>query len=161
MKKLLLAAVLLLSAISSFAQNGDAIYRKFSDEPGVSGVYISPAMFRMIGRIPSMRISDEDVDISSIVRSRSGFYLLSSENKSVNEALRSEMGRVRNTNKYELLMEAKDDGNKMSIYTANKGDLITSLLFLAEELDQCQFIMLDGSIYQEDLDKLLSKAMGD
>lgn len=161
MKKIILAAVMLLISITSFAQSGEALYRKYSDEPGVSGVYISPAMFRMIGRLPAMNINDDDVDITPIIRSLSGFYLINSENPEVNEALRAEMRKVRGSNKYELLMEAKDDGDKMSIYTANKGNLITSLLFLAEEISECTFIVLDGSIYQEDLDRLLSKALSD
>ena len=82
---------MLLVSITSFAQSGEALYRKYSDEPGVSGVYISPAMFRMIGRLPAMNINDDDVDITPIIRSLSGFYLINSENPEVNEALRAEM----------------------------------------------------------------------
>ena len=52
MKKIIVFAALLLSFICASAQDGKHIYMKYSDEPNVSAVYVSPAMFRLIGRIP-------------------------------------------------------------------------------------------------------------
>ena len=46
------AAVLSLSAI---AQDGKSIYNKYSNEEGVSAVYSSPPMFRLIGKIPEIK----------------------------------------------------------------------------------------------------------
>ena len=42
MKRILTVAALLLVTITSFAQTGRNIYEKYSDNDGVSAVYISP-----------------------------------------------------------------------------------------------------------------------
>ena len=52
MKKIILSMVAILMAVSMSAQNGESIYRKYSGKEGVTGVYISPAMFRMMGSLP-------------------------------------------------------------------------------------------------------------
>ena len=44
MKKLFIIAATLLLGIFAHAQDGKSIYNKFSDEEGVSAVYISPSM---------------------------------------------------------------------------------------------------------------------
>ena len=51
MKKLfIIAAVMLLGTLAK-AQDAKSIYNKFSDEQGVSAVYISPSMFKLIGKL--------------------------------------------------------------------------------------------------------------
>ena len=56
MKRIVIIAILLLASIFSFAQTGKSIYQKFSDAEGVSAVYNSPAMFRLIGKIPDLHV---------------------------------------------------------------------------------------------------------
>ena len=51
MKKIILIFAALLLAFSAFAQDGRSIYNRYSDEEGVTAVYISPAMFRLLGVI--------------------------------------------------------------------------------------------------------------
>ena len=59
--------------------------------------------------------------------------------------------------KYELMMEAKDDGEKVSIYTVKKGTQIESFVFLCAEKDgQLAFIEIDGNISEAELDKLIA-----
>ena len=48
MKRLFIIAALLLTGIMAHAQDSKSIYNKFSDEDGVSAVYISPSMFKLI-----------------------------------------------------------------------------------------------------------------
>ena len=57
MKRIIILAALLLTTIASFAQNGKSIYQKYSEAEGVSAVYISPAMFKLIGKIPDQKES--------------------------------------------------------------------------------------------------------
>ena len=70
MKRIAILAALLLIPLSSFAQNGKSIYQKYSDSEGVSAVYISPAMFRLIGRIPDLNI-EGNVNLTSVIQTLS------------------------------------------------------------------------------------------
>ena len=62
-------------SVGAFAQTGKSLYEKYSDLEGVEAVYISPAMFKMIGRL-NLEMGDEDVDIARLVRSLKGMYIL-------------------------------------------------------------------------------------
>jgi len=155
MKNIIIIIASMLVSVSAFAQNGKAIYQKYSDEKGVDAVYISPAMFKMIGNLP-MTIEDNDIDIASIVKSLSGFYLLSVENPSVAEKVSADVSKYVKSNKFELMMEAKDDGDKMTIYTASEGNYITSLVMVAEEPGETTFIWLDGKILSGDFENMLA-----
>ena len=84
MKRIIIVAALLLTSIGMFAQNGRSFYQKYSDEPGVSAVYISPAMFRMMGSIPEISAGDNDVNLAPIIRNLKGMYIINSENVSLN-----------------------------------------------------------------------------
>ena len=85
MKKIYAIAIMLLITAGAYAQSGKALYNKYSDFEGVSAVYISPAMFRMIGQLPDLNVEASDgekVDIAPLIRSFEGFYLLDVSDKS-------------------------------------------------------------------------------
>ena len=73
MKKIYAIIAAIALAVPAFAQGGKELYNKYSDLPGVSAVYISPAMFRLIGRIPDVDLADEDVNFTPIIKSMNGF----------------------------------------------------------------------------------------
>lgn len=152
----ILAAVMLFG-IGAFAQSGRSIYNKYSEAENVSAVYISPAMFRLIKKLPDMEINSEDINLTAIVKALNGFYLLESEDRGVNENLRGDVEKFVKSGKYELLMEAKEDGETVRIYTCGKGDKISSFVLLAGEKDQCTFICLDGEISRKQLEAIISR----
>lgn len=149
--------VLSLIGISSFAQSGKSIYNKYSEAEGVSAVYISPAMFRLMGKLPDMSFSDKDIDLSKVVKSLDGFYLLDSENESINKELAADVRKFIQGNEYELMMEVKDDGEVVKMFTIGKGDDITGFVMLADEKDECTFICMDGHMSREMLESIISK----
>lgn len=155
MKKFFAIIASMLLTVSAFAQNGKSIYQKYSDEPGVDAVYVSPAMFKLIGNLP-ISYDEKDIDLASIVKSLSGFYLLSVENGAVADKIGADVNKFVKSNKFELMMEAKSDGDKMTIYTVTEGDYITSLVMVASEPDETTFICLDGMILSSDLDKMIA-----
>ena len=156
MKKLISIAAFILLAFSAFAQDGRSLYNKFSEAQGVSAVYISPAMFRLVGKIPSLEIGEGDVDISPVIRSLDGLYVIDSENPSINGEIRNDAERFIKSGKYELLMEVKEEGDLCHIYTVRKGNTITSLVLLSYEPDECTFICLDGQIPMDQFEKVIS-----
>ena len=52
MKKALIILSFLILSINALAQDSKYIYNKYSDEKGVSAVYIFPAMFKIKGGRP-------------------------------------------------------------------------------------------------------------
>ena len=147
------AAVLSLSAI---AQDGKSIYNKYSNEEGVSAVYISPAMFRLIGKIPEIKTEENGVDLSPIIRSLTGMYIISTSNPKVREKIHDEASRFVKSKKYELLMEAKDNGEAMNMYTIGNDKIINGFVFLAKDGEETSFICFDGNIDRKQFEDTVS-----
>lgn len=159
MKKLFAIAAALLLTVCAFAQDGKSFYQKYSDYPNVSAVYISPAMFRLIGKLPEIDLGTGEVNVSSIVKSLNGFYLIDSENADINDKIKKDADKLVSGGKYELLLEAKDDGDIVHIYTVGDDNVINNLVMIASEPNEITCICLDGKILREDLEKLVAAAM--
>ena len=132
MKKFAIIAAALLMGVASYAQSAKSIYNKYSEEPKVSAVYISPAMFRLMGSLPEISMPDGDINLGPIIKDMQGMYLIDSENLDINKSIREDAEKLVKSGKYELMLEAKDDGEVVRIYTENKGeDIITSFVMIA------------------------------
>ena len=121
MKKIITILATLLAAVTAFAQSGKDLYNKYSDLDGISAVYVSPAMFRMIGKIPDVDMEDGNVDLTPIIQSMTGFYMLDAEDPGVASKLEAEVKRLLNGKKYELLFETKENGEVTRLFTAGSG----------------------------------------
>ena len=161
MKRIILILAALLLSISTFAQNGKSIYQRYSDADGVTAVYISPAMFRLIGTIPDLEVGDEKVNIAPLIQALSGFYVLSSENPDINNKLRADAERFINGGKYELLMEVKESGETVRMYTMGNDKTINGFAMLATEAAEVTFISLDGEMPRKDFEALIASVMTD
>ncbi len=161
MKRFIILFAALLLTLSAAAQNGKSIYQKYSDEENVSAVYISPAMFRLIGKIPDVNTGDGEVNLSPIIRSLSGMYLINSENEKINGNLRAEAERFIKSGKYEMLMEAKDSGQTVRMYTVGNEKTVEGFVMLAAEAASVTFICLDGQMPRDEFETLMAKQMAD
>jgi hypothetical protein len=159
MKRIIILFAALLLTASAFAQNGKSIYQKYSDAENVSAVYVSPAMFRLIGQIPNLEVGEDNINLTPVIRSLTGLYILNSENATVNGSLRADAERFINFGKYELLMEAKDSGEVVRMYTLGNDRTIEGFVMLAAEANEVTFICLDGQMPRKDFEELLSKEM--
>ena len=125
-KSIIIAAVLLLS-ITALANDGRGIYNKYSDYDDISAVYISPSMFKLIGKVPELPVGDSGIDISPIINNLSGFYLLNSKNLSISNNLKADVDRFVKNGSYELLMEVKDRGEIVKIFTIGNKKIINRI----------------------------------
>lgn len=153
---------MLLMAVGAYAQSGKTIYNKYSDSMGVSTVYISPTMFRIIGQLPDLDVETSDgekINVAPLVRSFDGFYLLSVSDKSKAAELKQEAQSMIKSGRFEMLMEAKDSGSTVRIYTVGDAKTISSLVLLAQEGDSVQFICLEGSINRNDFENLIAQSI--
>lgn len=151
---------MLLIAVGAFAQEGKRLYNKYSDQEGVSAVYISPAMFKLMGQLPDINVETADgkkMDMAPLVRSFSGFYMLNFEKKSAASAeLYKEVTSMVNKGNFELLMEVKDDGSTIRMYTLGDEKVVSSFVCIINEEDETMFFSLEGSMNRSDLEKLIS-----
>ena len=160
MKKIITIAFMLLIAVGAFAQEGKKLYNKYSDQEGVSAVYISPAMFKLVGQLPDINVdmaNGENMDVAPLVRSFSGFYMLSFEQKSAASAeLYKEVTAMVNKGNFELLMEVKDSGSTIRMYTLGDEKTVSSFVCIINEDDETMFFSLEGSMDRSDLEKLIA-----
>ena len=161
MKKIMIIALALMVCAASFAQNGKYMYNKYSDSEGVSAVYISNAMFRMIGKLPEMEIGDDELDISGIVKQLDGMYVVSSTNPKVNENLRKDIAQLLKEGKYELLLEAKQDGEMVRMYTIGDKLTISTFMLTAFDKDEVTYICFDGRMDREEFERLMAESRKD
>ena len=158
MKKLYILVAMLLLSITALAQDGRSLYNKYSDYDNVEAVYISPAMFRLIGKIPDMEVQDGSVNLGPIIKSLSGLYILSIKEDRIAQDLADDVNRFIKKGQYELLMEAKDNGEVMRMYTVGDDFIVNSFVMLAREADEVNFICLDGDIPRDQLENLIAEA---
>lgn len=161
MKKIITAAVSILLTFTLSAQEGRSIYNRYSDAENVSAVYISPAMFRIMGKLPEMNLSGNDVPFSSIVKSLNGFYLIESKNSSINASLKADAEKMIRSGRYELLMEARDNGQTVHIYISVDEQTVDGLVMFVDEKDSVTFINIDGNMSRAKLEKLIADSASD
>lgn len=162
MKRIIILAVLLLSATIASAQEGKNIYNKYSGSKGVSAVYISPAMFKIIGKLPDLEIKTADgnsMDLAPLISTFQGFYMLDISNATTVSAINQDVASMTSKGKYELMMELKDEGETLQIYTSGNEKIIQSFVFIASEGDSLQFICIDGEMKRSDIEKLIASSM--
>ena len=159
MKILFIIAALLLTGIMAHAQDSKTIYNKYSDENGVSAVYISPSMFKLIGKLPEIEIGDhgEKVDITPIVKTLKGFYLLNTSDQGLTKRLNNDVKSLLGKGSYELMMEAKQDGETVRFYTDGDDSIVRSFVMMALDADSATFISMDGLINRDALERMLAK----
>ncbi len=161
MKKFYILALMLLVSVSALAQNGRSLYNKYSDLPDVEAVYISPAMFRLIGKIPDVEMQDGSVNFGPIIKSLSGLYILNIPESDAAAQLADEVNHFVTKGHYELLMEAKDNGEVMRMYTVGDDKVVNSLVMLSRDGSETSFICLDGTMPREQLEAIIAEATKD
>ena len=158
MKKLYILVAMLLVSISALAQDGRSLYNKYSDYDNVEAVYISPAMFRLIGKIPDVQMEGENVNFGPIIKSLSGLYILNISDEGLAADLSSDVNRFIKKGDYELLMEAKDNGEVTRMYTVGDDRIVNSFVLLSRDASETSFICIDGTIPRDQLEDLIAKA---
>ena len=88
----------------------------------------------------------------------SGFYLLNATDPKVGADLYADVKKFIDKGEYELLMEAKENGEVARIYSVGDEKTVTSLVMLAQEGSETAFISIDGQMDREELENILAQA---
>lgn len=153
----LVAALFLLTA-NAWSQDGKGIYNKYSDNEEVSAVYISSSMFKLIGRVPDMNVGDESMNLGPLIKSLNCMYLIDCDDPDVSREIKSDVNKFINKYKFDMLMEVKDRGETVRIYTTGNEKTVTQFILTASEESAFTFICLDGTMSREELEKVIAKA---
>ena len=162
MKRIIILAVLLLSATIASAQEGKNIYNRYSGGKGVSAVYISPSMFKIIGKLPDLEMetaAGTSMNLAPLINSFQGFYMLDISNPATVSTINQDVASMISKGRYELMMEVKDEGETLQIYTSGNEKIIESFVFIASEGDSVQFICIDGEMNRSDIEKLIANSI--
>ena len=161
MKKISLIIIALMASIAMQAQDYKSLYQKYSDDERVTAVYISPAMFKLIGKLPEVKIEDNGVDFGPMIKSMTGFYLLQTEDKDLADKIFKDVSKVVNGHKFETLMEVKDKGERVNVFSLGDKYFLKSLLFTAFQGNETTFISIDGLIKRDDVENAIGAAAKD
>ena len=156
MRRFILSFIIALAAFTAFGQDYRTIYQKYSDDERVTAVYISPAMFKMIGKLPEVRIEDNGLDLAPMIKSMTGFYMLQTDDASLAEKISKDVTRIVGGGKFETLMEVKDKGQKVNILSLGDENLLKSLLLTVFDKEESVFIGIDGLMRRTDVENAVA-----
>ena len=152
------AAMFLLTA-GAWAQDGKGIYNKYSDNEAVSAVYISSSMFKLMGnKVPNMDLGDGSMNLGPIIKNLNAMYLLDCDDADLCKEIKSDVNKFIKKYEFEMLMEIKEKGEVVQIYTAGNEKTVTQFILTAAEYEAYTFICLDGTMSRAELEKAIAKA---
>ena len=154
MIKTILCAVMALTTLNAHAQV--KAFEKYADMNGITYVYISKAMLSAIsGRLNNMP-SMPNVNAQALVNKLSCIQLIHAEKNNMRTKLKSEVKGIVKKDKYELLMQVKEDNNKADIYQ-HIGPQQSAVVMLVEEKDGVTAVVFSGKFTTEDVMKMVKK----
>lgn len=158
MKKIIAILAAFVATTALFAQQTEnEIYAKYNGKKGVSTVYISPAMFKMMSKLPELEVADDkDVDISTALKSFNGMYVIEIEDSRLHKQLVSDVNLMIQNSKMELMTETNDGEESVKIYVEYNGDCIKNFVLLECEHDSATFISIIGEIDMKTLQQLMN-----
>ena len=86
-------------------------------------------------------------------------YVIDCDDSGTIRNIKEDLSKYMKKNKFEMLMEVKDNGEVVRIYTSGDDSTVTHfILTAAEDDDQYTLICLDGTMNREELEKFIAKA---
>lgn len=157
MKKLtILCAICMMILTSISAKAQPDLYKKYANIPGITKVYISPSMMKLVGAAAvSESMGEMDVEVEQLILKMREMYLISTEDSKVSIDLKNDFdSKIKNKN-VELLMEVADGDDNIHIYSESKDNLVNSLYFFITDSSETVMIIFTGDLKPDDLAKII------
>ena len=157
MKKIIiLLLAFAVSMVTSAAQNSKKkIYSEYSGKPGVSAVYISPAMFKLMKTVPDIEINSQEVNFSRFIRTLEGMYILNTSDQDIASRLAKDVESELRYGKHELLMEAIEENQTTRIYIVQNDSIVSDLILLSRDGHSTSYISITGEMPLDELSKII------
>ena len=142
----------IMVAMASLTINAQVkAFEKYADIKNVSYVYISKYMLGMASKasMPSV----PGVDTKSLASKLTGIQIISSEEKTARAKLRNDVKDILARDKYEVLMQIREDGDKVDIYHC-VGKQQSVVVMLMDEDDSATVMIFSGHFTMDDVMKM-------
>ncbi len=142
----------IMVAMASLTVNAQVkAFEKYADMKNVSYVYISKYMLGMASKasMPSV----PGVDTKSLASKLTGLQIISSEEKTARVKLKNDVKDILARNKYEVLMQIREDGDKVDIYHC-VGKQQSVVVMLMDEDDSATVMIFSGHFTMDDVMKM-------
>lgn len=151
MKKITTILILCIATLSVSAQYGvDNIFRKYKNDKGVMA-------WQFEGDISGMLKTNDGADIKSSIESVD--FVLFSDGGDISKKDQIKLGKKVESDKYELLVQARDGGQKVKIMGIESGGKITKVFAQMSMEKMTAYFFLTGDIYLEDLNNINYKSL--
>lgn len=147
-KYLMIFLLCLACSSFSFAQNSTQLFDKYTDTDGVTSVYISKAMFRMMPSVENIGLNL--VNMKGKIES---LYILTTMKKELVPQMRKEFSQLIKKD-HEELMRVRDGKTKATFYADMKGDMVRDLLMLSDTDNEFTVIQLLGNFTLQDIQEI-------
>lgn len=147
--RILLVVAMVVTSLQANAQV--KAFEKYADMKNVSYVYISKYMLSMAGKNAAPSVPN--VNMKSLTSKLTGIQLINSDEKAARTKLKNDVSSIIARDKYTLLMQVKEDGDKVDIYYhVNKRN--SAVVMLVEEDDEVNVIVFSGTFTLDDVMKM-------
>ena len=151
-QKMIRTLLCIMVAMASLTVNAQVkAFEKYADMKNVSYVYISKYMLGMASKtsMPSV----PGVDMKSLASKLTGIQIISTEEKTARAKLKNDVKDILARDKYEVLMQMREDGNKVDIYHCI-GKQQSVLVMLMDENDSATVMIFSGNFTMDDVMKM-------
>ena len=151
-QKMIRTLLCIIVAMASLTVNAQVkAFEKYADMKNVSYVYISKYMLGMASKasMPSV----PGVDTKSLASKLTGLQIISSEEKTARAKLRNDVKDILARDKYEVLMQIREDGDKVDIYHC-VGKQQSVVVMLMDEDDSATVMIFSGHFTMDDVMKM-------
>ena len=153
MKRIYIFVLFFTMAVISASAQITAVFDRYADTKGVTSVYISKAMFRMMGDLKT-----SGMDLNGFGDKLDAIRILNTERPKLAEKMSSEVSREVKKEGYEILMLANDDGDRTTIYQRTDKAGVNHYLIVAQEPSELSIISIEGSITPADIKNMNDKS---
>ena len=151
-QKMIRTLLCIMVAMASLTVNAQVkAFEKYADMKNVSYVYISKYMLGMASKtsMPSV----PGVDTKSLASKLTGIQIISSEEKTARVKLKNDVQDILAHDKYEVLMQIREDGDKVDIYHC-VGKQQSVVVMLMDEDDSATVMIFSGNFTLDDVMKM-------
>ena len=147
--KTLLGIVVALGSLHANAQV--KAFDKYADMKNVTYVYISKYMLGMAGKMATPSVPG--VDIKTLAGKLTGIQIISTENKAAQAKLKNDVKGILARDKYELLMQMNEDGDRVNIYH-HIAKQQSAVVMQVEDNEEVTLMVFSGKFTLEDVMKM-------
>lgn len=142
----------IIVAMASITVNAQVkAFEKYADMKNVSYVYISKYMLGMASK--SSMPSVPGVDTKTLGSKLTGIQIISSEEKTARAKLKNDVKDILARDKYEVLLQIREDGDKVDIYHC-VGKQQSVVVMLMDEDDSVTVMIFSGNFTMDDVMKM-------